>query len=82
VHNPVGLVFKIVVQLQKRYYGIIEKLDVIRPDPSRVGRRVFHFDIEHERLRKEQLEKLYNRKPEEVEEEEWLRNEVRRINAR
>jgi len=71
--------------LKERYYGILEKLEAVRPDPARVatgGSKAFSYDAEHERKRKEQLERLYNRTPEQVEEEEMLKNELRKIEAR
>jgi hypothetical protein len=30
--------------LKERYYGIIEKLEIIHPDPSKVGTKPFHYD--------------------------------------
>uniref|UniRef100_A0A2K6U1Z4 DNA methyltransferase 1-associated protein 1 n=1 Tax=Saimiri boliviensis boliviensis TaxID=39432 RepID=A0A2K6U1Z4_SAIBB len=46
--------------------------------------RYYHilFDAGHERRRKEQLERLYNRTPEQVAEEEYLLQELRKIEAR
>lgn len=51
-----------------RYYGICEKLESVRPDPARVatGGKIFVYDGDHERRRKEQLNRLYNRTPEQV----------------
>jgi DNA methyltransferase 1-associated protein 1 len=68
--------------LKERYYGIIEKLEIIHPDPSKAGAKPFHFDSDHERRRKEQLQRLYDRTSEEVEEEEMLRSELKKIEAR
>ncbi len=70
--------------LKERYYGICEKLESVRPDPARVaaGGKVFSYDADHERRRKEQLNRLYNRTPEQVEEEEMLKNELKKIEAR
>ena len=65
--------------MKERYYGIIEKLDLLHPDPSKVGSKPFHYDCDHERRRKEQLERLYARSSEEVEEEEMLRSELKKV---
>ena len=42
----------------------------------------FFYDADHERRRKEQLKRLYNRTPEQIEEEEMLRTELKKIEAR
>ena len=65
-----------------RYYGLIEKLETLHADPSKAGSKPYHYDGDHERRRKEQLVRLYNRTPEEVEEEEMLRAEMKKIEAR
>ena len=44
----------------------MEKLDTLHADPSKAGSKPFHYDADHERRRKEQLVRLYNRTPEEV----------------
>ncbi|TRY80581.1 hypothetical protein TCAL_12721 [Tigriopus californicus] len=67
--------------LKERYYGLCEKLEILHADPSKVS-KPYVYDGEHERKRKRQLEKLYNRTPEEVEEEEMLKNELRKIEAK
>ena len=68
--------------LKERYYGLCEKLETLHADPSKAGSKPFHYDADHERRRKEQLKRLYNRTPEEVEEEEMLRAELKKIEAR
>lgn len=68
--------------LKERYYGLCEKLDILHADASKAGSKPFHYDADHERRRKEQLKRLYNRTPEEVEEEEMLRAELKKIEAR
>ena len=65
-----------------RYYGLCEKLDTLHADPSKAGSKPFHYDGDHERRRKEQLKRLYNRTQEEIEEEEMLRAELKKIEAR
>jgi DNA methyltransferase 1-associated protein 1 len=64
-----------------RYYGICEKLDVLHVDPGKIS-KPFVYDAEHERKRKEQLRKLYDRTQEQVEEEDMLKSELRKIEAR
>lgn len=68
--------------LKERYYGLCEKLETLHADPSKAGAKPFAFDADHERRRKEQLRRLYNRTPEEVKEEEMLRSELKKIEAR
>jgi len=68
--------------LKERYYGICEKLETLHADPSKAASKSFLFDADHERRRKEQLNRLYNRTPEQVEEEEMLRAELKKIEAR
>jgi DNA methyltransferase 1-associated protein 1 len=68
--------------ISSRYYGLCEKLETLHADPSKAGSKPFVYDADHERRRKEQLKRLYNRTAEEVEEEEMLRNELKKIEAR
>jgi len=68
--------------LKGRYYGLCEKLETLHADPSKAGSKPFHYDADHERRRKEQLKRLSNRTAEEVEEEEMLRAELKKIEAR
>lgn len=44
--------------------------------------KVYIFDAEHEKRRKEQLKKLFERTPEQVEEEQMLLAELRKIEQR
>lgn len=44
--------------------------------------KVYMFDAEHEKRRKEQLKKLFERTPEQVEEEQMLLSELRKIEQR
>jgi len=67
---------------RERYYGLIEKLETLHADPSKAGSKPYYYDGDHERRRKEQLVRLYNRTPDEVEEEEMLRAEMKKIEAR
>ncbi|XP_063680113.1 DNA methyltransferase 1-associated protein 1-like [Bolinopsis microptera] len=70
-----------VEDLKDRYYSIQYRLDKLRDSESEKPKRPL-YDADHERLRKEQLEKLYSRTREEVEEEEYLIEELRKIEIR
>eukprot|EP00088_Acartia_fossae_P039544 TRINITY_DN4116_c0_g1_i5.p1 TRINITY_DN4116_c0_g1~~TRINITY_DN4116_c0_g1_i5.p1 ORF type:complete len:504 (-),score=121.45 TRINITY_DN4116_c0_g1_i5:512-2023(-) len=49
---------------------------------SEQNKKQFVYDADHERRRKEQLRRLYNRTQDQIEEEEILRSELRKIEAR
>lgn len=51
--------------LKERYYHICAKLANVRAVPG-TDLKIPVFDAGHERRRKEQLERLYNRTPEQV----------------
>ncbi|XP_040570054.1 DNA methyltransferase 1-associated protein 1 [Lepeophtheirus salmonis] len=68
--------------LKERYYNVTEKLESIRMDSSSTSNSTKLYDAEHERRRKEQLIRLYNRTPEQIEEEEMLKNELKKIENR
>lgn len=51
--------------LKERYYCICGKLTKVRA-ASGAEPKIYIFDAAHERRRKEQLEKLFNRTPEQV----------------
>ncbi|KAG2461355.1 DMAP1 protein, partial [Polypterus senegalus] len=70
-----------VEDLKERYYAICAKLTKIRA-PSGSDPKIYVFDAGHERRRKEQLERLYHRTPEQVAEEEYLIQELRKIETR
>ncbi|XP_018328681.1 DNA methyltransferase 1-associated protein 1 isoform X2 [Agrilus planipennis] len=66
-----------VEDLKERYYkicGIIAKLNG--------EKKIYHYDADHERRRKEQLKRLYERTAEQMEEEQFLINELKKIEAR
>ncbi|XP_077286844.1 DNA methyltransferase 1 associated protein 1 [Arctopsyche grandis] len=76
--------------LKERYYNICAVLSKVKSN-SWYGhglggfsgeRRPFIFDAEHERKRKEQLRRLFDRTPEQIEEELTLMNELKKIEAR
>ncbi|XP_054162872.1 DNA methyltransferase 1-associated protein 1-like [Oppia nitens] len=70
-----------VEDLKDRYYNICNILAKYRALPGQEPKlRV--FDADHERKRKEQLIKLYDRTPEQMEEEQHLLNELRKIEMR
>lgn len=54
-----------VEDLKERYYSICGKLTKVRA-ASGTEPKIYIFDAGHERRRKEQLEKLFNRTPEQV----------------
>ncbi|XP_033636516.1 DNA methyltransferase 1-associated protein 1-like isoform X3 [Asterias rubens] len=68
--------------MKERYYSIINKLSKARADPSLSNRAAQVYDAEHERKRKEQLLRLFNRTQEQVEEEEMLIAELKKIELR
>lgn len=70
-----------VEDLKERYYNIVNAIKK-EEAPGEVEPELVHFDADHERRRKEQLEKLWNRTEEEIEEEETLLRELKRIEMR
>lgn len=66
--------------IKERYYGICNVLHKLRNGPS--DQKIRCFDANHERRRKEQLEKLINRSEEQIEEEERLVQELKKIDQR
>ena len=58
-----------VEDLKERYYEITGKLQQIRSS-NPAAEEIYVFDAEHERKRKEQLRRLCDRTPEEIEEEQ------------
>ncbi|XP_034005661.1 DNA methyltransferase 1-associated protein 1 isoform X1 [Trematomus bernacchii] len=70
-----------VEDLKERYYTICGKLAKVRAVPG-TEPKIYVFDAGHERRRKEQLDKLFNRTPEQVAEEEYLTLELRKIESR
>ncbi|XP_063056288.1 DNA methyltransferase 1-associated protein 1 [Engraulis encrasicolus] len=70
-----------VEDLKERYYTICGKLTKVRATTG-TEPKIYIFDAGHERRRKEQLERLFNRTPEQVAEEEYLVQELRKIETR
>ena len=68
-------------ELKDRYYkvvGLIQKVRNCGVDDS----QIYVFDYEHEHKRREQLEKLFNRTKEQVDEELYLMEELKKIEIR
>ncbi|KAG8317542.1 DNA methyltransferase 1-associated protein 1 [Homalodisca vitripennis] len=66
--------------LKERYYNVSTILTKVKGGGS--DGKIYVFDADHERRRKEQLKRLYDRTPEQIEEEQNLLNELRKIEAR
>uniref|UniRef100_U5ET58 DNA methyltransferase 1-associated protein 1 n=1 Tax=Corethrella appendiculata TaxID=1370023 RepID=U5ET58_9DIPT len=70
---------KTVEDLKERYYEVCGILSRQKSSPDK---KIYVFDADHERKRKEQLKKLFDRTPKQVEEEQMLLNELKKIEAR
>lgn len=75
--------------LKERYYGICATLSKVKTNPwsnltTTVNgeKRIYHYDAEHERKRKEQLRRLFDRTQEQIDEEQMLIAELKKIEAR
>ncbi len=67
-------------ELKDRYYkvnGIMQKLRTGANESQ-----IYTFDLEHEQKRRQQLEKLFNRTKEQVDEEIYLMEELKKIEIR
>ena len=67
--------------LKERYYEITNIIKKVRSLSGPEG-RIVHYDADHERRRKQQLDKLWNRTSSQIEEEQQLLAELRKIEAR
>lgn len=72
---------KTVEDLKERYYEVIGILQKLRGGATG-DKKIFVFDAEHERKRKEQLKKLFERTQAQIDEETMLQHEMRKIEAR
>lgn len=72
---------KTVEDLKERYYEVTGILQKLR-NGTTGEKKIYVFDAEHERKRKEQLKKLFERTQTQIEEETMLQNEMRKIEAR
>lgn len=70
-----------VEDLKERYYTICNLLGKVRTSSSQDS-KIRVYDSDHERKRKEQLRRLFDRTPEQIEEEQTLINELRKIEMR
>jgi len=70
-----------VEDLKERYYSVANSLAKVRA-PQGSEPKIKAFDAEHERRRKLQLTKLFDRTQEQVEEEEFLIAELKKIELR
>ncbi len=70
---------KTVEDLKERYYEVLSILNKVK---STGDKKVYAYDAEHERKRKEQLTKLFDRTPKQIEEEQMLVNELKKIEQR
>lgn len=70
-----------VEDLKEHYYNVCNTLTKARA-VGNIEPKLIAYDADHERKRKEQLIKLYDRTPEQVEEEQTLLNELRKIELR
>ncbi|XP_066917776.1 DNA methyltransferase 1-associated protein 1-like [Clytia hemisphaerica] len=68
--------------IKLRYYDVVRKLLIARTPPGQETQDLPPvYDTEHEKIQKEQLIKLFNRTPEEVEEEEVLVQQLKKIKS-
>lgn len=72
---------KTVEDLKERYYEVAGILQKLRGGATG-DKKIYVFDAEHERKRKEQLKKLFERTQAQIEEETMLQHEMRKIEAR
>lgn len=70
-----------VEDLKERYYEVTGILHKLRGGATG-DKKIYVFDAEHERKRKEQLRKLFERTQTQIEEETMLQHEMRKIEAR
>ncbi|XP_055917802.1 DNA methyltransferase 1-associated protein 1 [Eupeodes corollae] len=78
--DHVSFGMKTVEDLKERYYEVVGLLTKAKGTNS--DKKAYVFDAEHERKRKEQLKKLFERTTKQVEEEQMLLNELKKIEAR
>ncbi|XP_041985178.1 DNA methyltransferase 1-associated protein 1 [Aricia agestis] len=78
-----------VEDLKERYYNICSILSKVKTNPWSNSvtlvngeKRVYHYDAEHERKRKEQLKRLFDRTQEQIDEEQMLLSELKKIEVR
>lgn len=72
---------KTVEDLKERYYEVVALLTKARGGQGQ-EKKMFVFDADHEKRRKEQLKRLFERTSQQVREEQMLLAELRKIEAR
>ncbi|GMR55743.1 hypothetical protein PMAYCL1PPCAC_25938 [Pristionchus mayeri] len=80
LRNQAGKTFekRSIEDMKERFYAILSELNLLKdPKAEPIG-----YDADHERRRKEQLRRQFDRTQEEIEEEERLQEELKRIEAR
>lgn len=77
----IGAATRSIEDIKERYYQITNTLKKARGLTGLEGKQV-HYDADLERRRKLQLTKLWDRTPKQIEEEQTLISELRRIEAR
>lgn len=70
-----------VEDIKERYYDVANTLAKLRASPGHEP-KIRVYDADHERRRKEQLCKLFDRTPEQIDEEQTLLSEFRKIEMR
>ncbi|KAK3882263.1 hypothetical protein Pcinc_013343 [Petrolisthes cinctipes] len=78
---PSHLASRSMEDLKERYYNVTNILKKINNLTGPEG-KIVNYDTDHERRRKQQLIKLWDRTPKQIEEEQQLLNELRKIEAR
>ncbi|KAK3856193.1 hypothetical protein Pcinc_037466 [Petrolisthes cinctipes] len=78
---PSHLASRSMEDLKERYYNVTNTLKKINNLSGPEG-KIVNYDADHERRRKQQLIKLWDRTPKQIEEEQQLINELRKIEAR
>ena len=78
------VIYKVWFKRYFRYYNIVDKLEAVHGGATgaQEQKKTFVYDADHERRRKEQLRRLYNRTQDQLDEEEMLKAELRKIEAR
>lgn len=71
---------KTVEDVKERYYEVVGILSKLKGTDG--DKKIFVYDAEHERKRKEQMKKLLDRTPKDIEEEQMLLNELKKIEQR
>nr|XP_045612056.1 DNA methyltransferase 1-associated protein 1-like [Procambarus clarkii] len=78
---PSHLTSRTMEDLKERYYNVTNILKKLNNLSGPEG-KIVNYDADHERRRKQQLLKLWDRTPKQIEEEQQLVSELRKIEAR